>query len=151
MPSRVLRSNPERTDRLLQFSSDTEEISISLQQHTSGEMEQEVTGQSMESNTLEPTVSASMDLQMVMQMLQKMQAESSAGFKEIKEFKEEVRHRVEHVDSKMEHLAARMVQCENHRTQDMKNIQDQINAIKWTNSTNLASTDQLLSSGKGYN
>ena len=144
MRDKVLRSNPNKTDLLLQFSSPTMENNISPQQHTSGKSKQE---DMSESTSPEPTVSAAMDLQMVMKILQKMQAEYSEGIKEIKK---EVRHSGEKVDSKLEDLAAKIIKCENHRTQDMKNLQDQINAIKLTNSSNSAATDQLISFGKGY-
>lgn len=103
----------------------------------------------MEAKPLASIPTTTTDLQMVMQALQKMQMDADHGFQDLKkEFKEEVTHRVEQVSLKVEHLASRIEQCENHRTQEIKNIQDQIDAMKSIDSTIPLVTHQSSTTGK---
>jgi Zn-finger domain-containing protein len=104
----------------------------------------------VQSNASASTATVTSDLQMVMQMLQKMQVEANNGFQELKkEFREEFTSRVDQVNMRMEHLASRVEQGESHRAQDMKNIQEQIDALKLANSTTPLTTDESSATNKG--
>jgi hypothetical protein len=132
MNDRVLRSNPDKST-LLSPSTASEPIQESPT--------------TMEHNSVTSTTSITTDLQMVIHTLNKMQLDASNVFQELKE---ELTNRVDQVGMKVEHLAARIVQGESHRAQEMKNIQEQIDSIKLANFTSLLVTDQSSASGNSH-
>jgi hypothetical protein len=134
MSDRVLGSNPDKTN-LLQLSPTSEPC------HQS-------TNTNMEPTSSTSTSSITTDLQMVMQMLQKMQVDANNGFLELKE---EFTNRVNQVNVKVEQLTSRIEQGERYRIQEMKNIQEQIDAMKLAKSTTPLVTDQSSTTDNGPN
>lgn len=150
MNSRVLRSNPDKTNLLPLLSSGKRDHSTIMKSPTSTEPVRESSNSVTESNPLASTETITSDLQIVMQMLQKMQFDTNNGLQELKkEFKEEFTSRFDHVNTEVEYLVSRVEQGESQRAQDMKNIQDQIDALKLVNPTTMLVADQSLSTGIG--
>ena len=148
MNDRILRSNPDKSNLLPTLSNYQQEDLTIVQLSTSGEPTQQSPEPMTEHESTTSTPSITTDLQMVTQMLHKMQVDANNGFQELKkEFKGELTNIVDQVSMKVEHLASRIEQGENYRAQEMKNIQNQINAIKLANSTSLWVNDQSSATG----
>lgn len=115
MTDRVLRSNSDKTNLVPPLSNSKQQPEKLM----------------MESNSATSTLSNTTDLQMIMQMLQKMQADANQGLQELKkEFKEDFTNRLAQVTTKVEHLASRIEEGESHYLQEVRNIQRQIDAMK---------------------
>lgn len=141
MNDRVLRSNPDKINLLSPLSTNKQEDPTEGQLSAPSESVQQSSSSTMES-----------DLQMVMQMLHKMQVDSNNGFQELKkEIKEEFTSRLDHVSMEVEHLVSKIEQGESNHALEMKNIQDQIDAIKVANSTSTLVGDQSSSIGNHRN
>ncbi len=150
MDDRMLRSNPDKTNLLSPLSVNKREPSTVVKSTMPSEPIQQPFSSMMESNPPVSTSIVTPDLQLVMQMLQKMQGDVNNGLQELKkEVEEEFTSRLDYVTTKVERLVSRVEQGESHRVQDMNEIQDQIEALKLVNTTTVVLTDQSSSSGIG--
>ena len=132
MVERILRSNPDKTDLLLSFLKKKQEDPSSVQLSPTIEPDHQSTNSTMESNSLTST-SSNKDIQMVLQMLQKMEVEANKG---VQEMRQEVYNRMD--------------QAEFHHKQVMKNIQNQIDAMNLVTATTKSAHDQSLAIGNGH-
>jgi hypothetical protein len=79
MDDRVLRSNPDKTNLLPPLSSNKREDPTVGQLSPSSEFVQQSSSSTMELNSSASTPTITSDLQMVMQMLHKMQVDANDG------------------------------------------------------------------------
>ena len=98
----------------------------------------------MESTVSTSTPIVSTDLQMIMQMLQKMQAETNDR---LQEMNEKLTDRLEQV----EQFIFGIKHSENHRIQEMNEMQSQLDAIKLANARTTSTVNQSSSTGSGLN
>jgi hypothetical protein len=148
MDERVLRSNPDKTNLWPPLSSNKRENPTFEQLSPSSEFLQQSSSSTMELNSSASTATITSDLQMVMQMLHKMQVDANNGAQEMKK---ELNSRIDQVNKEVEHLRAKIEQGESNHVREMKNIQDQVDASKVVNSTTTVITDQPASNGNGRN
>ena len=144
MSERVLRSNPDKINLLPEVSGNKQEDTTIVQVSVPSEPVHQLSNEAMEStdSTLTPIVSS--DLQMILQMLQKMQAETNDR---LQEMNEKFTNRLEQV----EQFTSGIKQNENHRTQEINEMRSQMDAIKVANATTTPAVNQSSSTGSGLN
>ena len=136
MSERILRSTSDKTNLFPPLSMTKREDPATSEFPMSNESSQPLPVETKECQSPTSSANASSDLQITMQMLQKIQLDISKGIQELrKELKIDFAGHLDHVNTRMEQLASRIEQAENRRREETTKTQVQIDTINATNST----------------